>query len=319
MNEMQNYQPQRLAFSQVINAPSWSAYIRDHLNRDEARVAKFVAAITSAVSANPALQDCTPESIISGALLGESLGLSPSVQLGQFYLVPYRQKEKRDRLGNMITPAGMAAQFQIGYKGLIQLAWRSGQYKDLDAFPVKAGEYKGRGRGRRPVLDFIESDEERDKRPTVGYYAFFELVSGVFKELYWSKEQMLIHADKYSPAFHKDATGGQYSRVSFADYERGNFPQNDAWKYSSFWYKDFDGMACKTMLRQLISKWGPVNTEMQSVYEAAPQDTEPDAAPEPYAPNAAPSLPESGVAPDDSATVEGNPPGGGAQMGLDDL
>lgn len=316
MNEMQNYQPQRLAFSQIINAPSWMAYIRDHLNRDEARVSKFVAAITSAVSANPALRDCTPDSIISGALLGESLGLSPSVQLGQFYLVPYRQKEKRDRLGNVVTPAGMAAQFQIGYKGLIQLAWRSGQYKDLDAFPVKAGEYRGRGRGRRPVLDFIESDEEREKLPTVGYYAFFELVSGVFKEMYWSKEQMLIHADKYSPAFHKDAVGGQYARVSFADYERGNYPPNDAWKYSSFWYKDFDGMACKTMLRQLISKWGPVNTEMQSIYEAAPQETEPDAAPELHAPNDAPTLPESGVAPDDSAPVEDNAP---AQIGLDDL
>lgn len=266
MNEMQTYQAQKLAFSQVINAPNWMAYISDHLNRDQTRVSRFVAAITSAVSANPALQECTPESIISGALLGETLGLAPSVQLGQFYLVPYKNKR-----------SGMSeAQFQIGYKGLIQLAWRSGQYKDLDAFSVKEGEYKGRGRGRRPLLDFIENDEEREKRPTVGYYAFFELISGVFKEMYWSKEQMLNHADRYSPAFHKDATNGSYARVSFADYERGNYPAKDAWLYSSFWYKDFDGMACKTMLRQLISKWGPVSAEMQSVYEAASQDNEPD-------------------------------------------
>lgn len=312
MNEqMVNYQPEKLAFSQIINAPSWMAYISDHLNRDSNRVARFVASITSAVSANPALRDCTPESVISGALLGESLGLPPSPQLGQFYLVPYNNKKTKR----------VEAQFQIGYKGLIQLAWRSGQYRDLDAFPVVEGEYRGRGRGRRPILEFIENDAEREGKKTVGYYAFFELNSGVFKELYWSKEQMIAHADRYSPAFSKNATNGRYPKVSYADYERGNFPPDDAWKYSSFWYKDFDGMACKTMLRQLISKWGPINTEMQKVYENTVQESEPDMA-------GTVDFPASGAGelpPQSDAVTRGDhaapvrtdaPP---MQMGLDDL
>ena len=73
---------------------------------------------------------------------------------------------------------------------------------------------------------------------------------------------MIEHADKYSPAFSANATGGKYPKVSFADYEAGKYDKNDEWLYSSFWYKNFDGMAKKTMLRQLISKWGIMSTEM---------------------------------------------------------
>jgi recombination protein RecT len=74
---------------------------------------------------------------------------------------------------------------------------------------------------------------------------------------------MIAHADKYSAAFSKEATNGRYPKVSFADFEAGKFPEKDAWLYSSFWYKDFDGMAYKTMLRQLISKWGIMSIDMQ--------------------------------------------------------
>lgn len=89
---------------------------------------------------------------------------------------------------------------------------------------------------------------------------------------------MLSHADRYSKAFYKDGNTFKYKdkktdkwveakRVPFADYEAGNFPEEDDWMYSSFWYKDFDGMAYKTMLRQLISKWGIMSIEMQKAYE----------------------------------------------------
>ena len=77
--------------------------------------------------------------------------------------------------------------------------------------------------------------------------------------MYWNKKKMLVHADKYSAAFNKDATKARdpkYNKVSFMDYEAGKVKQGDMWLYSSFWYKDFDGMALKTMLRQIISKWG---------------------------------------------------------------
>ena len=79
---------------------------------------------------------------------------------------------------------------------------------------------------------------------------------------------MIRHADRYSPAFSAKATGGKYPKVSFEDYEAGRYDKNDEWLYSSFWYKDFDGMACKTMLRQLISKWGIMSADMQQAFTA---------------------------------------------------
>lgn len=248
-------QNNRPKFSVAIQTPMYQKLVNDTLG-DKNRAARFVAAITSAVAVNTDLQACDAGTILSGALLGESLGLSPSPQLGQYYLVPYNDKRR-----------GKVAQFQLGYKGYIQLAERSGQYLDIDAFPVVEGEYKGRDRfTRRPILEFLEDDDERENRPVVGYYAYFELVNGFRKVLYWSREKMLAHADRYSQAFYaagRQAQDPRYSRVSYEDFLAGNYPEGDAWKYSSFWYKDFDGMACKTMLRQLISKWGIMSIDLQ--------------------------------------------------------
>ena len=78
---------------------------------------------------------------------------------------------------------------------------------------------------------------------------------------------MLRHADRYSPAFSLNGTSGKYHKVSYADYEAGNYPKEDEWKYSSFWYKDFQAMAFKTMIRQLISKWGVMSVDMQKAYD----------------------------------------------------
>jgi recombination protein RecT len=242
-------------FSVAIQTPMYQKLVNDTLG-DPERARRFVAAITSAVAVNPSLQSCDAGTVLSAALLGESLNLSPSPQLGQYYMVPYNDKKR-----------GPIAQFQLGYKGYIQLAERSGQYLDIDAFPVVEGEYKGRDRfTRRPVLEFLEDDGEREKRPVVGYYAYFELNNGFRKVLYWSIDKMRSHADRYSQAFHLNAVNAQdprYSRVSYEDFLAGNYPKDDAWKYSSFWYKDFDGMACKTMLRQLISKWGIMSIDLQ--------------------------------------------------------
>ena len=84
--------------------------------------------------------------------------------------------------------------------------------------------------------------------------AFFEYLNGFRKCIYWSKEKMLNHADTYSQAFSKEA----YNKI-----KNGQIADKDMWKYSSFWYKDFDGMAKKTLLRHLLSKWGIMSTEMQ--------------------------------------------------------
>lgn len=262
MNEMQT-KPQKMPFSLAITTKGYNEMISRSI-RDPKDVKRFVAAITSAVAVNPALQDCDPATVLSGALLGNSLGLSPSPQLGQYYLVPYWNKKKGCN----------DAQFQLGYKGYVQLALRSGYYKHLNVIAVKAGEMV-RFDPLTEDVDFrmIEDEEEREKAATVGYLATFEYLNGFRKTIYWSKEKMLTHADKYSPAFSKDAQtvrgkgGNTYRKVSFADYEAGNYPKQDEWMYSSFWYKNFESMAFKTMLRQLISKWGIMSIELQTAFE----------------------------------------------------
>lgn len=225
---------------------------------------RFISAIVSAVSVNPALQECDNSTILSGALLGESLKLSPSPQLGHYYLVPFNDKER-----------GKVATFQLGYKGYIQLAIRSGQYKKLNVMAIKEGEleYFDPLNEDIKINLMVDNWDAREEATTIGYYAFFELTNGFRKAIYWSEKQMMTHADKFSPAFSKDATtvkvkGVEKNKVSFADFEAGNYDPKDAWMYSSFWYKNFDGMAYKTMLRQLISKWGIMSTEMQQAFSS---------------------------------------------------
>ena len=240
---------QKMPFSVSVNTPSMQKLIANALH-DPARCARFTASIVSAVSVNQALQNCDRNTVISGALLGESLNLSPSPQLGQYYLVPFNNKKK-----------GMQdAQFVLGYKGYVQLALRSGQYKSINVEIVKQGEYKGRDPiTGDPRFQFLEDDDEWERLPVIGYMASFEYLNGFRKVLYWSKEKMMNHADRYSAAF---------SRKAYENLIAGNIPQGEMWKYSSFWYKDFDSMAKKTMLRQLISKWGIMSTDMQSAYES---------------------------------------------------
>lgn len=274
---------QRPAFSAMISTPSYQKLINNTI-KDPNRARRFVSAIVSAVAVNPALQECTPQTILSGALLGESLNLSPSPQLGQYYLVPFRDK-KNDCVN---------AQFVLGYKGLVQLALRSGQYKRLNVVSVKEGELRGWSPITEEFSIFpIMDEEEREKACTVGYLASFEYLNGFTKTIYWSKEKMIAHADRFSAAFSKEATNGRYPKVSFADYEAHNYPAKDEWLYSSFWYKDFDGMAHKTMLRQLISKWGVMSIDLQTAFEAdaAAESEEYFEAPEAQLP-ATPPVPE---------------------------
>lgn len=241
--QLSNNQPK---FSVFMNQEQIKHLVSQALGKNAQR---FTASIISAVSTNPALQKCTQRSVLSGALLGESLGLSPSPQLGQYYLVPF---DKKDRQGNVIETN---AQFVLGAKGYKQLAMRSGQYLDIDVLEIKEGEYKGRDKHTgKQIFEFIENDDERDALPTIGYMAYFELLNGFRKQVYWTKAKMLKHADTYSPAF---------SAKKYEDYINGKIPKNELYKYSSFWYKNFDEMAFKTLIRHLISQWGVMSIEMQ--------------------------------------------------------
>lgn len=198
--------------------------------------ARFISSIVSSVSTNPQLGQCENASILSGALLGESLNLSPSPQLGRYYLVPFKDKTR-----------GMVAQFILGYKGYLELAQRSGQYKDINVIEVKEGEYKGRNSlNGNPTFEFIVDDDIRDTKETIGYMATFTLINGFTKTIYMTKKQMEEHALQYSSGYRAD----KKNKTAY-----------------TFWTKDFDGMAFKTLLRQLISKWGIMSIDMQTAYE----------------------------------------------------
>lgn len=283
MNEQMQRQPQRMTFSMAINSTGYQKLINNTI-KDPKRAQRFVAAITSAVAVNPTLQTCDPATILSGALLGESLGLSPSPQLGQYYLVPFRNTKanKTD------------AQFQLGYKGYVQLALRSGYYKSLNVFSVKAGELKKWNPLTEELdIELIEDDEVRERTESVGYVACFEYLNGFRKTIYWSRQKMEAHALRYSKGY-------------------------SAKKGYTFWEKDFDAMAYKTMLRQLISKWGIMSIDLQTAFE---QDTivEENADYMETAPAAPQPQQIEAPAQSEAPAPDQEPPADAEQVSLDDL
>ena len=238
----------KLQFSTLIKSGAVQKSLSQTLG-DAMRAKTFTSSLISAVSTNPALRECDGMSIISAALLGESLNLSPSPQLGQYYIVPFKDRKTGTTKGT----------FQLGWKGYYQLALRSGQYKNIDAVAIKEGELKSYD----PITGHIEiepmEDEvARENARTIGYYAYFELINGFKKEMYWSREKMEAHAEKYSMGY-------------------------KAHKGYTFWEKDFDSMAIKTMYRQLIGKYGIMSIDMQKAYvndmSIQPDTTKDDAEP----------------------------------------
>jgi recombination protein RecT len=195
---------------------------------------RFIASVVSAVAVNPALAECEHATILSAALLGESLNLAPSPQMGLYYMVPFNDSKNNRKV----------ATFQMGWKGYLQLAIRTGYYEKIVVTDIREGE----------LVSYDPFNEEyqfkqidnREKAKVIGYYAMFKLTTGFIKKMYWDIEKMQAHANQYSQAYRSDKKNG--------------------WN-NSFWTKDFDAMAMKTMLRQLISKWGTMSTEMRSAFE----------------------------------------------------
>ena len=222
-------------------------------NKDSQRC---ISSVVSAVQTNPQLADCTNASILSAALLGHSLNLPMSPQIGMYYFVPFKNKKKiKDANGKETTTEVNEATFQLSYRGMLQLAMRSGQYKSMNVTDIREGELVS----YNPIEDVYEFKAEtditkREKLPIIGYYAFFEMVNGFKKGVYWTREQVDTHAKRYS-----------------ASYRNG-------WS-SSLWKTDFDAMAKKTLLRQLISKWGIMSVDMETAYasdQAVIRDGVPD-------------------------------------------
>lgn len=220
---------------------------------------QFVTDLVNLTNQDVALKDCDPVSLVGAALQSQSLDLSLNKAMGQAWIIPFK-----DNKNNRVL-----ATFIIGYKGYLQLAMRSGYYRKINVIAIKEGELKRYDPLNEDIdVALIQDVMERHQAPTIGYYAMFEYLNGFRKCIYWPKELMLIHADKYSPAFSLNGTGGKYPKVPYADFVAGKVSSSDAWKYSSFWYKDFDGMAYKTMLRQILTKWGIMSVEMRQAYDA---------------------------------------------------
>jgi recombination protein RecT len=185
---------------------------------------QLVAAIVTAVNQNAQLAKCERGSILSAALTGAALNLSASPSLGHFYMVPYGDK----------------AQFQLGYKGMIQLAMRSGEYLSINAVELRQGELESWNPLTEEISVVIEEDATvRDSLPVVGYVAMFRLLNGFTKTVYWSKERVISHAKRFSRAFNKSG---------------------------SPWQEHFDEMGKKTALRDLIGGWGVMSIQMERAH-----------------------------------------------------
>jgi len=194
----------------------------------------FVTSLLSLVKASPQLAAADPKTILGAAMTAATLKLPINPNLGFAYIIPY----------------GKDAQFQMGWKGYVQLAMRTGQYKNINTAVVYEGQIKD--------IDFITGEIIRGKKKSdkvVGYVAYFELVNGFKKTLYMSSEDMLRHAMTFSKAYQYDKRSG---------------------KSASVWTTNFEAMGLKTVIKQLISKYGIMSIDMQGMVlsEAISADSE---------------------------------------------
>jgi recombination protein RecT len=203
---------------------------------DSRKGTQFITSLTSAVTMNPSIAECDHATIINVALQGVSLNLNPSSSLGEFFIVPFNDRKNNRKV----------ATFQMGWKGYIQLALRTGQYKTINAVEIKKGELKRYDRLTDEIVIEWLDDTVRDKTETSGYVAVIELVNGFRKTLYWSRDKMENHALQYSETYKADKRNG--------------------YGYS-LWSKNFDAMGIKTVLRQLLDKYGVKSTELAQALE----------------------------------------------------
>lgn len=199
----------------------------------------FMTSVLSLVNSDKLFQECNSYELYNTCLMSASLGLPFDKNLGFAYIIPYKNRKT-----GVVTP-----QFQMGYKGYIQLAQRSGLFKTINVTDVRDGELGSSNRltGER-TWNWVEDDAEREKLPVIGYVAYFELQNGFSKEEYWSVAKAEAHAKRYS--------------------------QNYAKYNSGVWRDEFDAMAKKTVLKLLLKTYAPLSVEMQKAIDADQADGE---------------------------------------------
>jgi recombination protein RecT len=223
-------------FNRTITDPSTQKYLQDVLGE---RKGSFVNNLTALVANNASLQECQPLTVMFAALKATALNLPLENSLGFAYCIPY----KDNKSGTTV------AQFQLGYKGLTQLALRSGLFAIIpNATDVKEGELKSRNRLTGECkFEFIENDEERAKAKTIGFASYFRLMNGAESTFYMSVEEMEKHALRYSQTYRS---------------------KNEYVKKSSKWTTDFVDMAKKTVIKLNLSRNAPLSVEMQDAIRA---------------------------------------------------
>lgn len=230
-NQVAVKQEGKTTIQSIVNGKATMAKLESMLGKKAAGFASSIIALAQSDN----LKDCDPMSIYSSAMVAATMDLPINPNFGMAYVVPYNDKKK-----------GKIAQFQMGYKGFIQLALRSGQFKNLNAGPIFKGEIKRINR----LTGFIEFNEDTsnvDYSETVGYFAYFQLVNGFEKCIYMSKEEAESHGKRYSQSY----------------------KSNNEWtRKNSLWTTDFDTMATKTVVKALLSKYAPLSIEMQTALES---------------------------------------------------
>ncbi len=222
----------KLTLANYVKQDAVSQRLNDLLGK---RAPQFVTSLVSAANNDKNLAACEPQSVVTAALTAASLDLPVNSNLGFAYLIPYTMDrgKKTERT---------ECQFQMGYKGFIQLAQRSGFYKTINASEVREGEIVKQDRLSGEIeFNWIDDDAEREKKKVIGYVAYFRLLNGFEKTFYWTKEKCEAHAKKYSKNYAKYGSG--------------------------LWKDAFDDMAKKTVLKLLISKFGPLNTQLQKALD----------------------------------------------------
>lgn len=223
--------------------------LREHKNT-------FVASLLDLYSGDPAIQECKPQDVIQEALKAASLQLPINKALGFAYIVVYKNSKKvRDENGierwiKVPTPT-----FIPGYKGYIQLAMRTGQYRTINADVVYEGELKKADK----LTGAISFDGEKASDRIIGYFCFFELLNGFRKTLYMTVDQMAEYAKKYSPSVPKETSVEVLKNL--ANPEATALATT---KKQVGWMGNFNDMALKTVMRRLLSKYGYLSVEMQT-------------------------------------------------------
>lgn len=218
-------------FNACISNEATQQYLQQVLHEKKS---SFTNNIIALVSNNASLQECQPMSLIYASLKATALDLPLDPNLGFAYIIPYKNNKKG------VTDA----QFQIGYKGFIQLAIRSGQFLLINVTDIRDGELQGENLLTGEMT--FSRVPNREQKPVIGYAAFFKLTNGFSKTLYMTVGEVKAHAGRYSQTF-----------SSKLDYIRS----------SSKWTTDFDAMAKKTVLKLLLSKYAPLSVEMQNAIQ----------------------------------------------------